>query len=56
MIIEIVVAERGCVERDVLASDYRLARARGDLELALQIAFQMEARQGHPCRSRPDHS
>ena len=44
--IDIVVAERGCIERDVLASDYRLARSRGDLELALQIAFQMEAWQG----------
>ena len=53
MMIDALVAERGCVERDALASDYRLARGRGDLEAALQIAFQMEARPGGILR-RPD--
>ena len=58
MMIDALMAERGC-ERDALASDYRLARARGDLEAALQIAFQIEARRrdrGYPSPSTPDRS
>ena len=44
MMTDALIAEHSHVERDLLSSDYRSARARGDLELALQIAFKIEAR------------